>query len=80
MPRFFFDITAGTTTVDTDGVELPNAHAARDEAVYVLPDIASDELRSGRSQAVSVVIRDDAGRKLFRASLTLDAAWLVETV
>lgn len=79
MPRFFFDITDGTTTIDDMGTELPNAHAARDEAIKALPSIAVDEIGTGESRVVSVLMRDEAGTDLFQASLTLSAEWLVKT-
>lgn len=78
MPRFFFDITDGTSTLDGEGLEFPGAHAACDAALATLPDIARDELRSGPSREVSVVMRDESGRAIFTASLTLQARWLVE--
>jgi hypothetical protein len=79
MPRFFFDITDGATTIDDAGTDLPNAHAARDAAIKVLPDIARDEIGKRQSREVSVLMRDVDGRALFTASLTLTARWLVDT-
>ncbi|SFV13063.1 MULTISPECIES: hypothetical protein [unclassified Methylobacterium] len=79
MPRYFFDITAGAATVDNEGTEFPNAHAARDAAIKTLPEIACDEIQARRSRMVSVLMRDEAGRHLFAASLNLSAQWLVET-
>lgn len=79
MPRFFFDISDGVITKDDEGLEYPNAHAARDAAIRTLPDIAREEIGVGGSRAVTVLMRDEAGRALFTASLTLTAAWLVDT-
>ncbi|MCJ2021280.1 hypothetical protein MKK84_28340 [Methylobacterium sp. E-065] len=79
MPRFFFDITNGVSTIDDTGTEFLNAHAARDAAIRTLPDIARDEIGTRGSHMVSVQMRDDFGRYLFTASLNLSARWLVET-
>lgn len=79
MPRFFFDISDGSLIVDNDGTEFPNAHVARDTAVRTLPDIAKDHIGEGPSREVLILMRDENGRALFTASLTLTAKWLVET-
>lgn len=80
MPRYFFDIVDGDLTVDDAGTEFPNAHAARDAAIRVLPDIARDKIGAGQSRDVQVLMRDEEGRAIFTASLTLSAKWLVDTV
>ena len=80
MPRFFFDISDGDLIVDTDGTEFPNAHAARDEAIKVLPDIARTEIAARGHREVVVLMRNEAGRALFTAALTLTAKWLVDDV
>ena len=79
MPRFFFDFADDKVLPDELGTEFPNAHAARDAAIKVLPDIARDEIGAGDSRAVLVLMRDEEGRALFTASLTLSAKWLVDT-
>ena len=79
MPRFFFDFADGTVMPDDTGTEFPNAHAARDAAVKVLPDIARDEIGAGQGRQVLVLMRDEKGRALFTASLHLTAKWLVDT-
>lgn len=78
MPRFFFDIQDGQLTTDDVGTEFPNAHAARDAAIKVLPDIAREEISQGESRQVAVLMRNEAGQALFAASLILNAEWLVE--
>ena len=79
MAHYFFDIVDGDLTVDDAGTEFPDAHAARDAAIRVLPDIARDKIGKGQSREVQVVVRDEGGRALFMASLTLTAKWLVDT-
>lgn len=79
MPRYFFDISDGGLTIDDTGLEFPNAHAARDEALKTLPNVAQDHMAEGKSREVVVLMRNEEGRALFTASLTLTAKWLVET-
>ncbi|TNC09075.1 hypothetical protein FF100_27635 [Methylobacterium terricola] len=79
MPRFFFDIKDDHLETDDVGSEFPNAHAARDAAIMILPNIARDHIASHVSREISVLMRDEAGRGLFTASLGLTAEWLVES-
>ncbi|TGD94077.1 DUF6894 family protein [Methylobacterium nonmethylotrophicum] len=79
MPRFFFDIQDDCLTTDDVGTEFPNAHAACDAAIRVLPNIARDEVARSESRQVAVLLRDEAGRALFAASLILNTKWLVDT-
>lgn len=79
MPLFFFDFSDGAATVDDEGTEFPNAHAARDAAIQTLPQIVLDRTDLRQSRMVSVLMRDEVGRYLFTASLNLSSRWLVET-
>jgi hypothetical protein len=79
MPRFFFDTVDGGIIIDDEGTEYPNAHAARAAAIKTLPDVARDVIGEGQGREVVVLMRDEANRALFTASLTLSAKWLVET-
>jgi hypothetical protein len=79
MPRFFFDIQDGGLTVDDVGTEFPNVHAARDAAIRVLPDIARDYIAPHADREISVLMRNEAGQEVFKASFSLRAEWLVET-
>lgn len=78
MPRYYFDIVNGALTVDAEGTEFPDAEAARAEAIRTLPDVARDEIADGSSREVMLLMRDEAGRAIFTASLTLAAKWLVD--
>lgn len=80
MPRFFFDFSDGVLIVDDDGTEFPDAHAARDAAIRTLPDIARTEIAARGHRDVVVLMRDETGRALFTAALTLTAKWLVDDV
>lgn len=45
MPKFFFDISDGKQlVVDTVGIDLADAEAARDEATRTLSEIAAQEI------------------------------------
>ncbi|KMO32991.1 hypothetical protein VQ02_22265 [Methylobacterium variabile] len=79
MPCFFFDIRDGHLIVDDVGSEFPNVHAARNAAIKVLPDVAREQIGAGESREVSVLMRDEAGRNLFTATLNLTCRWLVDT-
>ncbi len=78
MPRYFFDISDGGLTIDDVGTEFPDAHAARDAAINLLPDVARDEMRCEKSREVLALVRDETGRAIFTASLMLQTKWLVE--
>ncbi|MTH62442.1 DUF6894 family protein [Paracoccus litorisediminis] len=77
MPRYFFDIDDGLRfTSDELGQALPDRAAARHLAIAVLPPLARDVLPDGDRHAVSVVVRNEQGRRIFRAVLELVAEWL----
>ena len=77
MPKYFFDIYDGEQQIrDDTGVDLSGPDAARDAAIGVLPNIARDELPDGDKREFVAVVRDESGRKIFRAALSLVAEWL----
>jgi hypothetical protein len=79
MPKYFFDIHDGEhATVDNAGIDCADRKQVRSEAIQALPDIARDILPDGDNHSFSVRVRDDAGRYVFEASLTLIARWLDE--
>jgi hypothetical protein len=81
MPLFFFDIHDGNElTRDDSGVECASLAEVSDKAIDALPDIAREELPNGPRRTFLVKVRDDAGRYVFRASLALASAWIVEHV
>ncbi|KAA2235673.1 hypothetical protein F0L46_18865 [Salinarimonas soli] len=57
--------------VDDTGLELDGLQAAQDEAVRGLSEIAKDALPDGVRRDFIVEVRDEGGRKLLRASLSL---------
>lgn len=79
MPRYFFDVIDGGLTVDDEGIGLPNMQAARAEALHALPDLAKNLLQTEDEREVSITVRDEGGRPIFEATLTIRARWLDET-
>jgi hypothetical protein len=70
--RYYFDTHDGERFIpDEEGVALHGIEQARAEALKALPDMARDALPSGGSRDFVVEVRDDAGRKLLRVSLSL---------
>ncbi len=70
--RYYFDTYDGERFIpDEEGVLLDGIEKARAEALKALPDMARDALPSGGSSEFVVEVRDDAGRKLLRVTLSL---------
>jgi hypothetical protein len=79
MPRYFFDTYDGNhASLDEEGVECGSRQQIQDCAIDALPDIARDELPDGLEQLFWVKVRDESGRLVFEASLTLTSRWLAE--
>lgn len=71
MPLYFFDVTDnGEGLPDTEGTELADLEAAREEALATLGEIARDRLPDGDRREFVIKIRDGDGA-LMRASLSL---------
>lgn len=81
MSRYFFDIHDGYDFArDEDGIQCETLKDLSYQAVDVLPDIVREELPDGPSRTFSVKARDGTGAYVFRATLTLASAWIVETI
>ncbi|MDB5693254.1 MAG: hypothetical protein JWO81_2317 [Alphaproteobacteria bacterium] len=48
MPRYFFHIHDDVVVMDDEGIELPDAEAARREAVAGIREMMCEQLRKGR--------------------------------
>lgn len=78
MPRYYFDTDDGFTSHHDDtGQELPNAKAARREAVAVLPAMACDKLPNGDRRDLDVRVRNEANTLIYTASLSFVGEWHV---
>lgn len=64
MPRYFFHVREGSEiSRDTEGQELPNADAARKEAVAATREILGEKLLHGGSlNHRTIEIADETGR------------------
>lgn len=79
VPRFFFDIQDGSETQPDDtGLNLADASQARKVAISTLPDVARTALPDGDHHEFIATVRDETGRQIFRATLSLSAEWLIE--
>ncbi len=70
--RYYFDTYDGDRLIrDDEGLVLGSLHEAREQAIKALPDMARDGLPHGEYRDFVVEVRDETGRKVFRARLTL---------
>ena len=78
MPRFYFDTYDGDLHVcDEDGLDLPNVEAVRVAALDALPAMARDVFPKSYSRLnMATAVRDETGRLVFTATLSLVARWV----
>jgi len=77
VPQFFIDIADGELNVlDESGMPLPDAEAARIEAIGVLALLAKDKLPDSNQHDFKASVRDEGGKEVFRALLSLRAEWV----
>jgi hypothetical protein len=69
MPRYFFHLRDGRTSLDDEGTELPDIHAARRTAITLsgetLKDGASDTLWDGAPWQIWVTDQPDGKGQTF---------------
>ncbi|MBW8813452.1 MAG: hypothetical protein JF588_08505 [Caulobacterales bacterium] len=66
MPRFFFDVHDGSSSIDDDGTELPDEAAARRAAAELAGRMLADEAdKFWDGDKWCVDVRDERGGKLF---------------
>ena len=72
MLRYYFDTyDSGPLTLDEEGMELDGPEAARREALGGLADLARDLVPRAKHDRMGVQVRDEAGRIVFHATLSL---------
>lgn len=78
MTHYFFDtFVNGARIKDNLGVDCSTREQVRCEAMTALPALAKDEIPSeGDRQAFTVLVRDEAGRSVYSATLTFAGLWL----
>ena len=75
MPTYFFHIRHGKyASALSDGIELPDLEAARQEAAFMCSDMARDIVSAlGDSPEWRMEVSDDTGRKLYRLTLLAES-------
>ncbi|WP_426954243.1 DUF6894 family protein [Muricoccus radiodurans] len=77
MTRFFFDTNDGEQFVhDEEGLDCADVMEARAMALKALSDIAKDVLPEGMSREIVTDIRDETGRRILTATLSLVVQWV----
>jgi hypothetical protein len=77
MPLYFIDVYNGETYVpDRTGQMLGNPEEARWAAINLLPDVARKVLPDGNQRVMMAHVKDEDGRPVFRAILSLTGEWL----
>ncbi len=76
MPRFYFDTHNGQAVLkDIYGIELTDAHAARDIAVKALPDMAKETKPDKNLQTLAVHVRSEEDESVLDATMVLEVSW-----
>lgn len=71
MPRFYFDIHDGKSNRDDQGTECDDLEAARGKILASLPDLSSLITEDGGDdQAVTILVRNEDGSGVYKATLT----------
>ena len=77
MPRYYFDTNDGDEQQKDDtGLDWADRQAARLAAMDALPDIARDVLPDGDRREMAVRVRDETGRVILTATLSLAVDWV----
>jgi hypothetical protein len=72
MARFHFDIREdGRFVPDNDGRELADLGAAEAQAVELAALLGRDRLPAGKTQAVTIEVRDGNGQQVATATVAL---------
>ena len=80
MPRFNFDVRDGEHVhKDNEGTELYGLQDARDHALRTLPDMARDEMPDRNQREFVIEVKDENGRPVLTARLSLSVERLVES-
>lgn len=77
MPLFLFDTDDGYSCVrDEEGCEVSDLQAARELALKAVLEIASARLSSDEHRPCTILVRDAAGRRVYRAKVEMDGEWI----
>jgi hypothetical protein len=77
MPLYYFDVIDDRQpgTSDAIGTDLIDRFSVLDEAQSLLANIARDRLPDGLHRTFSVSVRNEEGRVIFTAELSLNGKW-----
>jgi hypothetical protein len=77
VPRYYFDVQDGNTRhIDDVGEVLDGPEAAFSEAMGLLSELAQQVSLNGRERALTSTVRDEDGKGVYKATLTLTGAKL----
>lgn len=76
MPRFHIETFDGEVVLDPEGQVLVDSAAARFAGLDALPDMARDQIPDGDRRDFVVDVRDDEGRLIYTATLSLVGRWV----
>ncbi|MGN6548426.1 MAG: DUF6894 family protein [Pararhizobium sp.] len=77
MPNYFFEISDGTETKEDEiGLRCRTLKDAREAAFKALQDAFHDERITSDLRELSITVRDQSGRRLFRTGISWTLAWL----
>jgi hypothetical protein len=78
LSLYYFDIDDGRqASCDKQGTEFADFGAVANQAVVVLAEIVRDNRLPSSDHCVSAVsVRNEEGRVIFKATLTLQSEWL----
>jgi uncharacterized protein DUF6894 len=75
MPRYYFNIMDGRPMVDRQGMDLPDAAAARKEATRYAIDLVRRRAEfSGWNEVENVVVTDEHGAEVLTVTFPKSAA------
>jgi hypothetical protein len=70
MPRYFFNLTDGSTIRDPDGEDLADVEAAKATATQVARDVGRNKERT-QIAGLHVTVTNEQGEEIFRTPLAL---------
>ena len=72
MPRYYFDVHQGDkVTHDDTGLELDGVETVREELAKGLCDLIHDLLPDGDQTGAVIEVRDETGRRVLAATLSI---------
>jgi len=75
MPRYYFNIMDGRPLVDREGMDLPDAAAARKEATrYAVDLVRRRDGLAGQNEVENVVVTDEHGAEVLTVTFPKSAA------